>query len=65
MDTNKNVAINEFSGGMNSDLNYNVLKPNQYVYGENIRFTPTSLLNGSESASAKKGVIAPIQEGVL
>lgn len=65
MDTNKNVAINEFSGGMNSDLNYNVLKPNQYVYGENIRFTPTSLLSGSESASAKKGVIAPIQEGVL
>ena len=65
MDTNKNVGINEFSGGMNSDLNYNTLQHNQYIYGENIRLTANSLINQGENPDKKEGVIAPIPEGIL
>ena len=57
MDTkNNNIAINEFSGGMNSDLSYSVLHPNQYIYGKNIRITSNSLLDQTEVPDKKEGV---------
>lgn len=66
MDTNKNnIAINEFSGGMNSDLSYGMLQPNQYVYGENIRLTSNSLINQNEIPGKKEGVITSVPEGIL
>lgn len=64
MDTNKNVGINEFSGGMNSDTNYNTLQHNQYIYGENIRLTSNSLINESETPDKKEGAIVPIPKGI-
>ena len=66
MDTkNNNIAINEFSGGMNSDLSYSVLHPNQYIYGKNIRITSNSLLDQTEVPDKKEGVVSLIPEGVL
>ena len=66
MDTkNNNIAINEFSGGMNSDLSYGMLQPNQYVYGENIRLTSNSFISESEAPNKKEGVVAPIPSGIL
>ena len=64
MDTNKNAGINEFSGGMNSDTNYNTLQHNQYVYGENVRLTSNSLINESETPDKKEGAVVPIPKGI-
>lgn len=66
MDTkNNNVAINEFSGGMNSDLSYSMLQPKQYVYGKNIRLTSNSLLLQEELPDKKEGAVSLIPEGIL
>ena len=34
---NARRQTNTFSGGMNMDVDYSVLKENQYIYAENIR----------------------------
>lgn len=65
MDTKQNnYAINEFKGGMNSDLSYDVLQPNQYVFGENIRITTNALISQINNSNTKEGSLSAIPEGV-
>ena len=43
---------NTFSGGLNMDVDYSVLKDNQYIYAENIRI----LTNEGSSFAAMQNI---------
>ena len=49
----QNVQMNTFSGGMNADVAYSVLKPNQYPFAQDFRFV--------QNADSRTGELSSIQ----
>lgn len=49
---NRQSQLNSFNGGMNMDLDYSLLKDNQYIYAENVRV----ISNGDGSFGVLQGI---------
>lgn len=65
MAINQNTAhVNEFVGGMNSDISYDKLQQNQYVFGQNVRISNNDLYEDSENPYSKEGNLCPIPFGI-
>lgn len=60
-----NIQVNTFTGGMNSDTSLDMVKAEQYVFGQNIRITKNALLNACVDANNTEGIVTPIPEGKL
>lgn len=59
-----NSQINSFGKGMNSDISYDQIENQQYVFGQNIRITKNQLLGGSgDYSSLHEGIITPVVQG--
>ena len=60
-----NSQINSFGKGMNSDISYDQIENQQYVFGQNIRITKNQLLGGSgDYSSLHEGIVTPVVRGV-
>ena len=60
-----NSQINSFGKGMNSDISYDQIENQQYVFGQNIRITKNQLLGGyGDYSSLHEGIVTPVVRGV-
>lgn len=62
MATNQNAHVNTFTGGMNTDTGYDMIKNDQYVMSINNRVTTTKYTTSVDDSysNQKKGLLAPV-----
>lgn len=60
MDTNQNIHVNTFTGGMNTDQSYDSIKENEYTLAVNLRATTNKYNNDELFANQKEGLLTPI-----
>lgn len=63
MDTNQNIHVNTFTGGMNTDQAFDGIKDDQYVKAVNLRVTTNkykSDVKDNTLSNQKEGILTPI-----
>lgn len=63
MDTNQNIHVNTFTGGMNTDQSFDSIKEDQYIKAVNLRVTTNKYKSDVEDktlSNQKEGVLTPI-----
>lgn len=66
MDTEQNnIQLNTFTGGMNSDTSLDMIKSDQYVFGQNIRITKNAQINSDIKARDTEGLLNPVECGKI
>ena len=64
-DQKKNTQhVNSFTKGMNSDTSYDMVDAEHYLFGQNIRITNNTNLNGDITSSTKENIVTAISNGV-
>ena len=64
-DQKKNTQhVNSFTKGMNSDTSYDMVDAEHYLFGQNIRITNNTSLNGDITSSTKENIVTAISNGV-